>query len=220
MVILACDAIWSELLGFTIGWYHANLPLSTFAYQPVANMRDVCLRQPGDPFNWNCVNLLIGLGDAFSTDVANAFEAAAIENQIDVCTKATYEAGSVDMSIPIHQIIDNRCCLVTVLVGQVQDVSSLLLEGHRQGYTGEWYIPDSAKTYVDGIVRNLQKHLDDSSIHELMRGIVGPRGIYSNVNRKILACCLHVLHIDLITCYFTLVIFIKLSRILAYAWND
>ena len=74
------------------------------------------------------------------------------------------------MQEPIKQIMDNRCCVATVLYGQVQDVSMLLLEAHRRNYAGEWIIAESVN-YVDGIFVNLRKHLDESSIHRLLRGM-------------------------------------------------
>ena len=117
------------------------------------------------------MNLLIGLGDVYSTDLAEAFKAAATDNEIDVCTTANYDAGSSNMKAPIKEIIDNKCCLVTVLFGQIQDISSLLLEAHRQNYAGEWILPDSAKTYADAVTITLRKHLDESSIHKLLRGM-------------------------------------------------
>ena len=111
------------------------------------------------------------MGDAYSSDCANAFEVAARNNQLDISTKATYEAGSLDMTIPINQVIDNSC-LVTVLYGQIQDISSLLLEAHRLGYTGEWLIPDNANAEIEQIIINLQKYLKDSTIYGLLRGMV------------------------------------------------
>ena len=92
------------------------------------------------------------------------------DNQLDVCTVANYNAGSLDMQEPIKQIMDNRCCVATVLYGQVQDVSMLLLEAHRRNYAGEWIIAESVN-YVDGIFVNLRKHLDESTIHRLLRGM-------------------------------------------------
>ena len=67
--------------------------------------------------DWRCANVLVGVGDPYSTVAAKSFESAAIDKQIDVCTKANYEPGSSDMTAPIKQIIDNRCCLVTVIFG-------------------------------------------------------------------------------------------------------
>ena len=96
--------------------------------------------------------------------------AAKKDNQLDVCTVANYNAGSLDMQEPIKQIMDNRCCVATVLYGQIQDVSTLLLEAHKQNYTGEWIIPDSVN-YVEGIFVNLRKHLDESTINRLLRGM-------------------------------------------------
>ena len=103
------------------------------------------------------------------------------DKQLDVCTEATYKAGSSDMNYmekPIKQIINNRCCVATVLYGQVQDVSAALLEAHKQNYAGEWLIPDSAG-YIDALLINLQnlqqkkEHLHESSVsvHSLLRGM-------------------------------------------------
>ena len=123
-------------------------------------------------FNWRCANVLSGLGDSFSSAGATAFELAAVENKIDVCTKATYEAGSMDMKAPIKRIMDNNCCRVTVLFGQTQDMSSLLLEAHRQKYPGEWIMSENVMATLDGVVNNLKNHLDEPTIHKLLRGIV------------------------------------------------
>ena len=114
--------------------------------------------------------MLIGAGDAYSTDVAKAFETAAIESGIDVCTKATYQAGSTDMRAPIKQIMDNSCCLVTVLFGQTQDISSLLLEADRHHYMGEWIMSENVMATLDGVVADLKNYLDEPSIHKLLRG--------------------------------------------------
>ena len=124
-------------------------------------------------FNWRCANVLVGVGDPYSTAAAKAFESAAIDNQIDVCTKANYETGSLNMKTPIEQIIDNRCCLVTVVFGQSQDISSLLLEAHRQNYAGEWIIGENVMGSLDTIVNDLSKHLDEASTHKLLRGTFG-----------------------------------------------
>ena len=125
-------------------------------------------------FNWRCANILVGAGDPHSTAAAKAFESAAIDNQIDVCTKANYETGSLNMKTPIKQIIDNRCCLVTVVFGQTQDISSLLLEAHRQNYAGEWIMGDNVIGSLDTIVNDLNTHLDERSTHRLLRGILVP----------------------------------------------
>ena len=96
---------------------------------------------------------------------------AAKNQQIDVFTKATYEPGSLDMRAPIKKIVDSKFCLVTVVfAGKLQDVSSLLLEAHRQNYTGEWVMPDGDNVYVGPIVNYMKKHLDEASIQRSMRG--------------------------------------------------
>lgn len=121
-------------------------------------------------FEWGCANLLIGSGDPYSTAGIKAFETAAIENGIDVCTKAVYEAGSTDMHAPIKKIMENSCCRVTVLFGQSQDLASLLLEAHNQKYDGEWIMGENIMGALDDVVKDLENHLDESSIHELLRG--------------------------------------------------
>ena len=136
-----------------------------------SNSHVTCINVETEHFNWGCANVLAGVGDPYSTAAAKAFESAAIDNQIDVCTKANYEAGSSDMTAPIKQIINKRCCLVTVVFGQTQDVSSLLLEAHRQNYAGEWIMGDSVMRSLDTIVNNLNKHLDEGSTHRLLRGM-------------------------------------------------
>ena len=122
-------------------------------------------------FDWTCVNLLIGAGDAYSTDVALAFESAAIKNGIDVCTKATYQAGSTDMTAPIKEIMDNSCCLVTVLFAQTQDISSLLLEAHKQHYEGEWIMSENVIATLEGVVADLKRHMEETAVHKLLRGM-------------------------------------------------
>ena len=137
-----------------------------------ANSHATCMHVETEHFNWGCANVLVGVGDPYSTAAAKAFESAAIDNQIDVCTKANYEAGSSDMAAPIRQIINNRCCRVTVVFGQTQDLSSLLLEAHRQNYAGEWIMGDNIMGSLDTIVNDLNNnHLDEISTHRLLRGM-------------------------------------------------
>ena len=93
-----------------------------------------------------------------------------VDNQIDVCTKANYEAGLSDMAAPIRQIIENRCCLVTVVFGQIRDLSSLLLEAHRQNYAGEWIVGGNVMGSLDTILNDLNEQLDEGSTHKLLRG--------------------------------------------------
>ena len=131
-----------------------------------------------DHFDWTCVNILLGDGDAYSTDVALAFEKAAKKVGIDVCTKASYNAGSVavedkrPMKAPIEKIMGNSCCLVTVLIAQTKDISSLLLEAHRQKYPGEWIMSENTLSSLDGIIADLKQHnMTDDSIQKLLRGL-------------------------------------------------
>ena len=98
-----------------------------------------------------------------------------MDNQIDVCTKAHYQAGSGKMEAPIKKIMDNGCCLVTVVFGQTQDLASLLLEAHKQNYNGEWIMGDNIKGSLDGVVNDLERNLDEpSSVHELLTGMFDP----------------------------------------------
>ena len=114
---------------------------------------------------------MVGDGDSFSTSGAEIFELEADNNGIDICMKANYEAGSLDMEAPIKQIIDSACCLVTVVFGQDRDISSLLLEAHRQNYAGEWVMSENIIDGLDGIIESLKKDLDEPSIHKLLRGM-------------------------------------------------
>ena len=114
---------------------------------------------------------MIGDGDSFSTSGAEIFELEATNNGIDICMKANYEAGSLDMKAPIKQIMENRCCLVTVLFGQDRDIYSLLLEAHRQNYTGEWVMSENVIGGMDGIIESLKKDLNEPAIHKLLRGM-------------------------------------------------
>ena len=114
---------------------------------------------------------MIAEGDSYSTAGAKAFESAAIDSQIDVCTKVSFQSSSRNVRPVIKEIMDNRCCLVTVVFGQAQDLASLLLEAHKQNYDGEWIMGDSIKGSVDTIVNDLKKHLGEpSSVHKLLRG--------------------------------------------------
>ena len=123
-------------------------------------------------FNWTCVNVLSGSGDPYSTAAAKAFESAAIDNQIDVCTRATYQAGCGKMEAPIKQIMDARCCLVNMVFGQAQDLAALLLEAHKQNYKGEWIMGDNIQASLDAVLNDLERNLDDpSSVHEVLRGM-------------------------------------------------
>ena len=89
-----------------------------------------------------------------------------------MCKKAKYESGSVDMRAAIKQIMDNRCCMVTAVFGQAQDLASLFLEAHVQDYAGEWIVGDGVMADVDDLVKHLKKHLKhDSSVHKLLRGM-------------------------------------------------
>ena len=98
-----------------------------------------------------------------------------MDNQIDVCTKAHYQAGSGNMKAPIKQIVDARCCLVTMVFGQTQDLAALLLEAHKQNYNGEWFMGDNIKSSLDTVVNRLKKNLDEpSSVHELLTGMFDP----------------------------------------------
>ena len=113
---------------------------------------------------------MIGIGDSFSTSGAEIFELEADSNEINICRKANYKAGSSDMKAPIRQIMENRCCLVTVVFGQDRDISSILLEAHRQNYTGEWVMSGNIIDGLDGIVENLKKDLEEPAIHTLLSG--------------------------------------------------
>ena len=125
-----------------------------------------------DHFDWPCANVLIGLGDPYSTAAAKAFELEAENKQIDVCAKVEYLSQSGDMKAAIKAIIDNRCCQVTVVFGQAPDLTSLLLEAHKQSYVGEWIVGESIVANLGGIVKDLKRHIKpESSVHELLRGM-------------------------------------------------
>ena len=121
---------------------------------------------------WKCANLLVGVGDSFSVAAATAFESAATANGINICTKANYDSGSSDMTAPIKQIMTNRCCLVTVLFGLGRDIAPLLMEARAQRYDGEWVINENIKNSLHTITRDLKRHLDEPSIHRLLRGML------------------------------------------------
>ena len=123
-----------------------------------------------DHFDWPCANVLIGLGDPYSTGGADAFEKAAKAKQIDVCKKSRYLAGSGDMAAAIEEIIAKKCCRVTVVFGQAQDLASLFLEAHKQHYPGEWIVGESLVASLDGVVNELKTHLPEPAVHELLQG--------------------------------------------------
>ena len=125
-----------------------------------------------DHFNWTCANVLIGLGDPYSTAGAQAFGLAAREKQMDVCTKVNFVSGSGDMEAAIKDIFDKKCCRVTVVFGQTQDLTSLFLEAHKQHYNGEWVVGDELLVNSDGIVKDLKRQLPEPSVHELLRGML------------------------------------------------
>ena len=130
------------------------------------------------------------MGDPYSTAAAKAFESAAIANQIDVCAKPKYESGSSNMRTPIKQIVDHKCCLVTVVFGQTRDITSLLLEAHRQNYIGEWIMGDNVMGSLDSIVSDLNKHLGKRSTHKLLRGMFESTSIDTQLH-LILLCFTH-----------------------------
>ena len=76
------------------------------------------------------------------------------------------------MTAPIKQIMDSRCCLVTVLFGLTGDVAPLLLEARKQRYDGEWVINDNIKNSLHKVTSDLKRHLDEPSIHRLLRGML------------------------------------------------
>ena len=136
--------------------------------------------QPGH-FNWPCVNILTGWGDTYSTAGADAFEKAAIANDIKVCTKAKYDSGKgrVGVKKTIKEIITERCCRVTVVFPLGPDLIALLLEAHEQKYDGEWVVGDNVVDSLGAVVTNLKMELEktqtkemaESSVHKLMRGM-------------------------------------------------
>ena len=87
------------------------------------------------------------------------------------------------MKAPIKQIMDARCCLVTVVFGQTQDLAALLLEAHKQNYDGEWVMGDNIMASLDGIFNDLERNLDEpSSVHELLTGM------FDLISKEVLRC--------------------------------
>ena len=129
----------------------------------------MCVRL--DHFNWTCANVLIGLGDPYSIGGAEAFEKAAKDKQIDICKKSRYLASSGDMEPVIEEIIAARCCRVTVVFGQAQDLASLFLEAHRQNFDGEWIVGESLVGLVDDVVNELKTHLPEAEVHKSLQGM-------------------------------------------------
>ena len=126
------------------------------------------MRAQPDHFKWKCANVLVGVGDPFSSSAAEAFELAAIEKGIDVCAKVKYVAGSSDMTASIRQIVKGGCCQATVVFARAQDLVSLFLEADRQHYAGEWIVGDH--TVLADVVKDLKTHLHEPAVHKLLSG--------------------------------------------------
>ena len=132
------------------------------------------MRAQPDHFKWKCANVLIGVGDPFSTSAAEAFELAAIEKGIDVCAKVKYVAGSSDMTASIRQIVKEGCCQATVVFAQVQDLVSLFQEANTQRYVGQWIVGDNIVGSLADVVKDLKRHLPEPAVHNLLRGTYDP----------------------------------------------
>ena len=75
------------------------------------------------------------------------------------------------MEAAIQQIMDNRCCAVTVVFGQSQDLASIFVEAQAQSYAGEWVVGDNILDSYDVIVNEMKKHLAEPVVHKFMRGL-------------------------------------------------
>ena len=117
--------------------------------------------------NWNCANVLLGVGDSFSFDGAKGFIAAAKQNGIDVCLEHNFNLGSKDVTQVIKTVISRNCCKVTVTFAPYSDYAALLLEARKQNYDGEWILGSNAGNGVNEILKNIGNN------HEIMRGVSG-----------------------------------------------
>lgn len=98
---------------------------------------------------------------------------AARNEDISICRQTKYVHQSGDMSATMKEIIENRCCSVTVLFGQSDDLAALFVEAYKQNYAGEWVVPDLPTRY-----NGLRKHIKDllqpnMDINKVLRGMHG-----------------------------------------------
>ena len=124
--------------------------------------------QPGD-FNWKCANVLIGVRSSYSSAGADAFMEAAKKNGIDVCAESIYE-DSRDIPDAISEIIEERCCLLTVVFAHSEDIVKILVEAHRQLYTGEWLMGETIFDSQQSVTKGLKSSLGDAEAYRLLRG--------------------------------------------------
>ena len=80
-------------------------------------------------------------------------------------------SGAADVKAPVQEIIAERCCRVTIVFGQAQDLAAIFLEAHRQNYEGEWVVSETIVSSLDGIVADLKTHLLEDEVHKLLEGI-------------------------------------------------
>ena len=148
-----------------------------------------------DFFKWKCANVLIGEGDSYSSAGAAAFQKAAKKNGINVCMTSSYTHNSADMEDTIHDIMDERCCLLTVVFAQPKDIVSILLEAHRQHYAGEWLMGETVIDSQTYITTELKKRLGDTSaVYPLMRGKDELTPLLAYGSRAPISRVLYILH--------------------------
>ena len=71
---------------------------------------------------------------------------------------------------PNHTLRTFRIPLNSGSLERRTDLSSLLLEAHRQNYAGEWIVGGNVMGSLDTILDDLNEHLDEGSTHKLLRG--------------------------------------------------
>ena len=115
--------------------------------------------------------------DSYSFDGAKAFQIAAANENIDICS-VPYTANLADMSSTIKRLTSGDCgcsvcrCRVNVIFGQYRDLTALFLEAYAQSYKGEWVVGDNILGSADDLVKDLTNQLqDDSSVHKILRGM-------------------------------------------------
>ena len=123
------------------------------------------------PFNWKCANVLVIVGDSYSSAGAAAFKNAAKKNGINVCMTSSYVPNSVDMKAAMQRIMDARCCFLTVVFAQPKDTVALLLAADKVHYSGEWLMGETVIDSDIEITKQLTNALGDTSeVYRLMKG--------------------------------------------------
>ena len=117
-------------------------------------------------FETKFANIIAG-SDSYSRLGGEAFQAQAKESGITVVRAASFTTGSLDVAAAMARVMSGKC-RATVVFGHADDIAALLLEGRKQGYTGEWIM-------AEGLVAELQRvetSLGEDA-EELLNGVFG-----------------------------------------------